>query len=290
MNCKACRIEIEESETRESLSAEARRHAETCLHCRAVRDAHLSLRRLIGSLEAVAAPPDFDLRLRARLASTEGESNRNRAWLQLAPGSLSLAGVAASIVLVILAAVVYRQARLNEPGTTRPAEVVDKGSVRVNDSNAGRAVVASNSNRTADAPSGGSSITAPNRPSENLPVIGGTNSSSPRVFRNRPFSPAARRDVVANGSGNRDVNSYDSALSIPPPLITPTAVYNPAVDPVPSIALPVRASAQPVTFFLKGLDGASHPVPLKLVTFGSEKLIEQNAANGALTFDASDIW
>jgi hypothetical protein len=290
MNCKACRIEIEESETRESLSAEARLHAETCLPCRTARDEHLSLRRLIGSLEAVAAPPDFDLRLRARLAATEGESNRRPAWLLLAPGSLTLAGVAASLVLAILAAVVYRQARLDQPGPTRPAVVSDQGSVRVKDSDAGREAVASNSNRTEGASSTGDPTAPQNHPSENLPATLGTNNRGPHILINRPFSPVARRDAVASGSGNRDINSYESGLSPTAPLITPPGVYNPVVDPERFIALPVRTSNRPVTFLLKGLDGTPHAVPLKLVTFGSEKLIEQNEATGAFTFDASDIW
>lgn len=294
MNCKACRIEIEESETSGSWSAEARVHAETCLPCRTVRDEHLALRRLVGSLETVAAPPDFDLHLRARLAATGVEDHHRLAWLRLAPGIGSLARVAAVLVLVIFVVVAYRQVRMNAPDTMRSSEVaVNKGAVNGADPNAGRGVAAPNSNRSEETSATGNGAKAKNHFSEApIATVGGTssNNNSPRGLRNRMLIPTATRDVAAPASDNQKIISSDSAVYNPPPLITPTNIYNPAVDPVPYIVLPVRASAQPMTFFLKGWDGASHPVPLKTVTFGSEKLIEQNADTRADASDVSDIW
>ena len=293
MNCKACRIEIEESETSGALSSEARVHAETCLPCRAVRDEHLALRRLVGSLETVAAPPDFDLRLRARLAAADVENHHRPAWLRLAPGGVSLVGVAVSLVLIILAAVAYQRVRMNAPDTMRPSEVaVNKGTVNVADPNAGRGVAMPNSNHPEETSATGNETKAQNHFSEApIATVGGTSSNnSSRVLRNRMLSPAAMRDVTAPASDNQKIISSDSAVYNPPPLITPTNIYNPAVDPVPYIVLPVRASAQPMTFFLKGWDGASRPVPLKTVTFGSEKLFEQNADTRADASDTSDIW
>ncbi|HEX8653006.1 MAG TPA: hypothetical protein VF708_19475 [Pyrinomonadaceae bacterium] len=290
MNCKACRIEIEESETSRSLSVEARHHTETCLPCRALRDEHLALTQLVGSLEPVAAPSDFDLRLRARLAATAGRDQRRSAWLRLAPGGVfSLAGGAAiCLLLLMLAAVVYRQVSLTGSENMRPTGVVSKGELKTDGSQAGSKDATQTPNRTEDYLATGGATGVRNHASGGSPAVGGATSSSPRVLRSGALSAAAKRDVVASGA--EKIISSDSAVYNPPPLITPTAVYNPAVDPVPSIALPVRSSAQPMAFFLKGWGGASRTVPLKLVTFGSEMLIEQSEETRAGALDASDIW
>ena len=288
MNCQACRIEIEEAETSHSLSVEARAHAETCLPCRTVRDEHLALMRLVGSLEAVSAPPDFDFRLRARLASVEGEDHHWFTWRQFAP-YMSLVGVAALLVLAVAVAVLYRQAWLNGPEATRQAEVVNKAPVNIG---AEPTSATSNLNRTVESTATVNTPIPQDHLFERTLVTGGErdNRNSPRILKSRIFDAAARRDIVASDSGNGGVNSYDSAVHNPPPLITPTGVNNPAVDPVPSIVLPVRSSAQPMIFSLKGWDGASHSISLKTVTFGSEMLIDLNGSTGAITSDASDIW
>ena len=288
MNCQACRIEIEETETSQSLSVEARAHAETCLPCRAVRDEHRALRRLVGSLEAVSAPPDFDFRLRARLAGVGGEDHRRFTWRRFAPYA-SLVGITASLVLAVAAAVVYKQVWLGGPQATRQAGVVNKPPVNVETA---RTAATSNSNRSEETSATVNAPTAPYRSSEDSLGTGdeGSRRNSPRLLRSRIFSAAARRYAGASDSGNQVVNSYDSAVTPPPPLITPTAVNNPAVDPVPSIVLPVRSSAPPMLFFLKGWDGVSHSVSLKSVTFGSERLVDQNEGTGAFNSDASDIW
>jgi hypothetical protein len=66
--CRATRREIDESELNQQLSNQARAHVALCESCRNFRAERTSLRELVGSLEPVAAPGDFDLRLRARLA------------------------------------------------------------------------------------------------------------------------------------------------------------------------------------------------------------------------------
>lgn len=297
MNCQACRIEIEESETSESLSAEARVHTGTCSSCRRLREEHLALRRLVGSLDRVAAPPDFDLRLRARLAAGINEEQPRLAWLRLLPGGLSFAGVAACLLLVVLAAVVYRQVRQPGPETLRPAELVSNGASKTNDPPATPEDAAHTSNQAQDnlAREGSPNPRDNSSGGSRVAVVG--TSDGPRVLRSRTLgvtgavaatTAAARPDASASGADR--IISSDSAVYNPPPLITPTNIYNPAVDPMPYIVLPLRPSAQPMTFFMKGWDGAAHPVPLKLVTFGSEKLIEQGEDTRADVWDAADIW
>src|SRR5256714_1509319 len=69
-DCKAYRSEIEESAN--GLSDAARAHASSCSACGEFQRGHDSLRRLVGGLERVEAPADFEFRLRARMAARRG--------------------------------------------------------------------------------------------------------------------------------------------------------------------------------------------------------------------------
>ena len=60
--CRETRLEIDQSELRQPLSAEAEAHAATCAGCAAFRDERFRLRELVGALEPVFAPADFDVR------------------------------------------------------------------------------------------------------------------------------------------------------------------------------------------------------------------------------------
>lgn len=108
MNCKICRDEIEESDGGRPLGEGAIAHMESCPKCLAFRDERLTLKQMIDSLEVVTAPPDFDFRLRARLAESNGREPRRLAWNRFVPGSWALA-VAASFVIVIAVGFVFRQ-------------------------------------------------------------------------------------------------------------------------------------------------------------------------------------
>src|SRR2546425_12585984 len=80
MNSKTCRNtrqEIDELEFGAQPSQLATTHIATCEACRQFRAERAELRELVGSLERVGAPPDFDMRLRARIAA-ERSSNRQQ--------------------------------------------------------------------------------------------------------------------------------------------------------------------------------------------------------------------
>jgi len=66
--CRDVRQEIDQSELRQTLSASSETHVGACAACAAFRDERLRLRELVGGLQPVAAPADFEMRLRARLA------------------------------------------------------------------------------------------------------------------------------------------------------------------------------------------------------------------------------
>ena len=66
--CREVRREIDQTELRQSLGANGEAHLATCAACQTFRDERLRLRELVGGLQPVTAPADFEMRLRARIA------------------------------------------------------------------------------------------------------------------------------------------------------------------------------------------------------------------------------
>jgi hypothetical protein len=81
MNCKHCQSEIEHLEFVQTMSADVLRHIKSCASCREFKSERDSLRSLIGGLERVTAPSNFDARLRARLAHAKTPKPSPFAWL-----------------------------------------------------------------------------------------------------------------------------------------------------------------------------------------------------------------
>src|SRR5215510_9235465 len=68
-NCEVIRQELDELMLGETSSAAVIEHLRGCAACREFNEKQTRLRQIVGSLGTVSAPPDFDFRLRARLAS-----------------------------------------------------------------------------------------------------------------------------------------------------------------------------------------------------------------------------
>jgi len=67
--CEVIRRELDELTLDDECSVEATQHLQECDACREFQEKQTRLRQMVGSLGTVAAPADFDFRLRARLAS-----------------------------------------------------------------------------------------------------------------------------------------------------------------------------------------------------------------------------
>ena len=68
-NCEVVRRELDELMLGETTSAAAVEHLRECAECREFNEKQTRLRQIVGGLGTVSAPPDFDFRLRARLAN-----------------------------------------------------------------------------------------------------------------------------------------------------------------------------------------------------------------------------
>src|SRR6266436_5141769 len=103
--CRATRREIDEAELNRTLSRQAHAHVAGCASCRQFRAERTSVRELVGSLEPVAAPGDFDLRLRARLASERQSRARRPFIFRLVIGTPAI--TAAALVVMLAVALVW---------------------------------------------------------------------------------------------------------------------------------------------------------------------------------------
>lgn len=103
--CEAIRRELEERMLGDECSGGTAQHLRECGECREFQQKQTRLRQIVGSLGMVEAPPDFDFRLRARLAN---ESTGRGFHLRSMQWSFANKGfAAAAMLLVFVGGVVY---------------------------------------------------------------------------------------------------------------------------------------------------------------------------------------
>lgn len=115
--CRATRREIDESDLNQRLSEQARSHVASCSACRGFHAERTSLRELVGSLEPVAAPGDFDLRLRARMASERSNHARQPFIFRFVIGTPAIAAAALVVLLAVSLVWFAQHNRTQAPNT-----------------------------------------------------------------------------------------------------------------------------------------------------------------------------
>lgn len=267
MDCKACRNEIEDARWDERPSELAQSHLESCVRCRIFQEERSALRELVSSLGTVNAPGDFEWKLRARIHADGRGAYRRRLRKGFAPG-LPAIGLAASFVLLVAAAVLFKQADVHmNPGRVEMANVPVKSvldapvnnSVKIDEVN-GAATVNSVAvvNRT--------KTSAGNRPQR------GALATQARSSRVEPRAPEMTAAAV-----NRSLRSNDFSSS--------------AAPVVSLFSIPVRTPAQPLKVLLDEGRGTMRTVALQPVTFGSQKILERGGvAKGTEQQSAEEIW
>jgi len=118
--CRATRREIDESELNQPLSDQAQSHLARCAWCSRFRAERASLRQLVGSLEPVTAPGDFEMRLRARIASQQGRA-RPPALLRFVTSTPALAAAAVLVMLATSLVWLVQQNRNQPPLVAIPS-------------------------------------------------------------------------------------------------------------------------------------------------------------------------
>ena len=114
--CELIRRELDELTLGDEASVAATQHLRDCGECREFQQQQLRLRQIVGSLGTVQAPPDFDFRLRARLANESSSAGFHLRAFQWSSATKGFA--AAAMLLVFVGGAVYVRTVVNRPGAT----------------------------------------------------------------------------------------------------------------------------------------------------------------------------
>jgi hypothetical protein len=116
--CETVRHELEELMLNDECSMYVTQHMRECGDCREFHQKQTKLRQIVGSLGTVEAPPDFDFRLRARLANeSSGNGFRVMQWSFASKGF-----AAATMMLLFVGGAVYVRTIMNQPAKQDIAE------------------------------------------------------------------------------------------------------------------------------------------------------------------------
>ncbi|MDT7602336.1 MAG: hypothetical protein QOF61_333 [Acidobacteriota bacterium] len=268
MSCKHFRNEIEESERTMRLGAEASAHVAACGSCREFRAGHESLRRLVGGLERVDAPPDFEFRLRARIARAEGTRDAGFVRRSFVPGAAWLA-VAGCAVLALGMFVQFRQARVQAPPSQTESATANTMAGMTSPQTPQTAATATSADETTN------------------PVVEQSNSvSNDSRSTSRSQNPPRRgRFVLPNEAVHQLAASQLEE--------TPLGVNNLSVQPQKiyvgsPIALPVTPD-RPLEALFKDAQGASRIVSVAPVTFGARSLPSQRTRTTNVSY-SQGVW
>jgi hypothetical protein len=116
--CTTIRRELDEMTLSEDCGGEVARHLIDCDQCRDFHQKQTKLRQIVGSLGTVSAPPDFDFRLRSRLANENSNSRFHLTSRFLTFGQRSVAAATALALLVAAVVLVRHLANRNSVAPT----------------------------------------------------------------------------------------------------------------------------------------------------------------------------
>ena len=265
MNCQTCRAEIEELEAGAGLSRRASAHVRVCPECGAFHEERQALRRLVGSLGPVNAPPDFDFRLRARLAAARTSGNHRASWRTFLASAPAI-GLAASFALLVAGFVIYNQ-RTSSPRAGGPASetVARQPAQEVNPPQGAT-------------PAGGEIADAG-------PAVKVKGENPPAVVRGKTPRAGAKLNQRRDAAGAQQIISNESA-ALTAEVTTPER-RQPVNAGGAVMELPVRPASHPVRVSLDGRDGARRTVTLEPVVFGSQDFAGRSLSRAGAP---QDVW
>jgi len=242
--CELIRRELDELMLDETYSTAAVNHLRECPACREFQQKQTKLRQIVGGLGTVAAPADFDFRLRARLANESSSAATHFnfvAWPVLRRGF-----VAAALLLVFATGAVLLWNVFNRPAPadqtakeTTPPEVVP-------------------------APKPRETVTTPNTPEttpkrDTLTFAPNKRPQGSRIDRSSQLAIRNTRTLATIDSSSVGAN-----------------VINRAEPGNSSATFPIDASLQSFKVSLDDGRGNAKTISLPTISFGSQRLM-QNA-------------
>ena len=262
MNCRSVRREIEEANPGDLFHPDANLHIENCLECETFADEHLKLQKIVSSLGTVAAPDDFEFRLRARLAAEKPGTAQPFVFRNLSFGFRSAAF--AAIVMLIGAGLLFVSLRSPADGplaVKEPSQQTNKTrEIANNKENKGRQNGSSELTPGTLAPK--TSQTVPDRKLTSVAQHSNSDRGKPRIA-----SVASVRE--ADGLKTRDLSS--SPATVVKRSTQLAEVY-------PTSSFPIEAAYQSLKVSLDDGRGSWRTISLPSVSFGSQRVLAQSSS------------
>jgi hypothetical protein len=274
LTCRECRTKIETAARADDLTARGAAHLNVCGACRQFQTERRRLRALVGELEPVAAPPDFEFRLRARIAARESKPAARFAWPDFAPRALGLA-FAACLILAVVATL----RRHNQ--TSLPAGAPVAAQRTVGRQAAPAQVEQRNSEATSTARIN----------SDDDPILVPIEKTQTRGQRHTQAIEhvGSSRSVPRDALGANERTESENFGVGSAPLATSAVVDN-APATLATISLPVNSSA-PLRVTLRDLQGTARTISVDPVSFGARDLLGTHArVVRASANDSQGVW
>jgi hypothetical protein len=272
-DCQAWRNEIEESAADAAISAGARAHLSACVGCRAARDEGEKLRGLLGELDRIEPPPDFDFRLRARMAGRGTAARPAFSGRSYALGFVAAACVVALCALALL--------RTPSPG---PETTSDHQASVITTTGETAARFAGDSGGRFD--QSGEALRA-DVSSEKAGVAAATT----QIRRRKSVAHTAVRErigatVAARARGESVYGSYSAPIRTAAP-VTGESAGNQRRP----LAIPVGNTEEPLRVLLRDESGAVRFVPTRTVSFGAQQIVAREKGTRKVSSESQEgVW
>jgi hypothetical protein len=271
--CETHRVEIEEASGGPAQSASLREHLGACAPCEQFQRERASLRRLVGGLERVTAPADFEFRLRARMATTEGARRAKPFRFGFVPG---VASVALAVCFVSVSAWIYLK---REPAANRPDAPTRASAV---------APAAAPESALQKDPASNVAVEKPLKEGDEL----ATSSTPQRAVKLRDASTfRARFNGKGSGRAERGAGGVATFDVRPAPILNASSPTPGEVASLPTTTVALRTAAVPLQIVLRDESGAARVVPMSSVSFGSQELVRQGRGAMPVSYAVTEgVW
>ncbi len=306
MNCQTYRMEIDEAQSGvgQPPCAATQAHLRLCEACREFYHERRALRELVGGLEKVAAPPDFDFRLRARIAADAGSQGHRTGWASFAPGAVSIA-LAACFALTVAASLRFRSPIFRSDATVATRAEEEARPATLMSERGGAEQTTPPQLSFENSASGSDESNGASDPSVGV-VDGGGSSGGEAVSSAVVNAADASRRRAATVMTHAHENSFagysrtaarrlDSATyDISPADINRLGTLEaerPGAGDEMSFTVPVQAPGESLKVVLRDERGGSRIVSIDPVSFGAQEIVgRKSSATRALQQSEEGVW
>jgi hypothetical protein len=225
------------------------------------------LRRLVGGLERVEAPADFEFRLRARIARSEGARDAGFTRRSFVPGAAWLA-VAACAVLALGMFIHFRQTPGHAPTAQPGGKTTSDVATVTEPQTAPSAVTSPEASRT--------SVESQASTDNEARLTSRSQKNAPRRAK-YVLSPETVQQIAVNQPGEGSLETTNLSVQ-------GTKIY--VGSPIP---LPVTTPDRPLEALFKDVHGASRIVSVDPVTFGARGMASHRAGARNVSY-SQGVW